>query len=142
MISIKMIKKTTGKGMIRKFEKAYGSFDGLERIVKKDPENMIAYYDLDDWKYFLKHPNEEVEDGKTIFTEDLSIGKIELEILNFIKNKHPKSMRDLAKLMNKDVGNVQRKVKHLEKEGLITLEEGSKNSKIPIVNYDKIEIEI
>ena len=142
MISIKMIRKTTGRGMIEVFEKTYGSFDQLERIVKKDPENMIAYYDLDDWKYFLKHPDEEVEDGKTVFTEDLRIGKIELEILNFIKNNNPKSMRDLAKLMNKDVANVQRKVKNLEKEGLITLKEGSKNSKIPVVNYDKIEIEV
>jgi len=77
MISIKIIKKTTGKGMIQKFEKTYGSLDMLEKIVIKDSENMIAYYDLDDWKYFLKHPTEEVEDGKTIFTEDLHIGKIE-----------------------------------------------------------------
>lgn len=34
MISIKMIKRTAGKGMIQKFE--------------KNPENMIAYYDLND----------------------------------------------------------------------------------------------
>jgi hypothetical protein len=137
-----MIKKTTGKGMIKKFEKMYGSYDKLKRIVKKDTQNMIAYYDLDDWKYFIKHPDEEVEDGKTVFTEDLPIGKIELEILNFIKNNNPKSMRDLAILMDKDVANVQRKVKYLEKEGFINLKEGSKNSKIPIVNYDKIEIEV
>jgi DNA-binding MarR family transcriptional regulator len=142
MITIKMTKKTTGKGMIKYFEKTYGSIERLERIIKRDSENMLAYYDLDDWKYFIEHPNEEVEDGKTIFTEDLNLGKIELELLNFIKNNNPQSIRELAGLIRKDVSNVQRKVKKLEKEGLVRFEEGNKNSKIPIVEYDKIEIAI
>lgn len=51
-------------------------------------------------------------------------------------------MRDLAILINKDVANIQKKIKNLEKEGLIILKEGSKNRKIPVVNYDKIEIEV
>jgi len=69
MIVIQNIKKTTGKVMTEQFKEIYGSIEKLEKIVKEDSENMIAYYDLDDWKYFLKCPDEEVEDSKTIFRE-------------------------------------------------------------------------
>ncbi len=41
--------------------------------------------------------------------------------------------------MNKDLSSLQPKVKRLADEGRISLEEGPKNSKIPIVNY-KIEV--
>jgi len=43
---------------------------------------------------------------------------------------------------SKDVSSVQRKVNKLEKEGLITFEKGLKNSKKPVLNYDKIKIAI
>jgi len=64
MIVIQSIKKTTGKGMIKQFEKTYGTMEKLEKLVKEDSENMIASYDLDEWKYFLKHLDEEIEDVK------------------------------------------------------------------------------
>ena len=46
------------------------------------------------------------------------------------------------KKINKDVSNIQPKVKKLEEEGLIKFEEGIKNSKIPYLTFDEIKLEI
>ena len=46
------------------------------------------------------------------------------------------------KKINKDVSNIQPKVKKLEEEGLIKFEEGIKNSKIPYLIFDEIKLEI
>jgi predicted transcriptional regulator len=62
--------------------------------------------------------------------------------MHSIKNNKPKSVSELAKLVNKKTSTISNKVNLLEKEGLIELKEGSKNRKIPTVNYDKIEIAI
>ncbi|MCL2115570.1 MAG: winged helix-turn-helix transcriptional regulator [Methanobrevibacter sp.] len=142
MIAIRMIKKTNGKAIVEEYEKTYASIENLEKILKINPDDAKAYYDLKDWKYFKKHPDEEVNDGKTIFRDHSSISTLELELMNFIKHDNPKSIKELAELIHKDVTTIQRKINNLEKEGLISLKEGKKNSKIPILNYDKIEIAI
>ena len=142
MIAIRMIKKTNGKKIIENYKKTYGSMENLEKILKIKPDDAKAYYDLDDWKYFKEHPEEEVEEGKTIFRNHSSISTLELELMNFIKQDNPKSIKELAELIHKDVTTIQRKINNLEKEGLIHLKEGNKNSKIPVLNYDKIEIAI
>ena len=63
-------------------------------------------------------------------------------ILNTIKHEKPKSICDLANKINKDVSNIQPKVKKLEENGLIKFETGVKNSKIPYLTYDEIKLEI
>lgn len=142
MIAIRMIKKTNGKNIVKDYENTYGSIMNLEKILKMNPDNPKAYYDLNDWKYFQDHQDEEVNEGKTIFRDHSSISTLELELMNFIKYDNPKSIKELAGLIHKDVTTIQRKINNLEKEGLISLKEGKKNSKIPILNYDKIEIAI
>ena len=142
MIRITLIRKIDGKGLIELFKDRYGSLEDLEKIFKEKKGNMKMKLDLDDWKYFLKNPDEKVEDSETIFVENMSINLIELGLLDIIKNEKPKSMSELAKLTNKDVSFIHRKIKDLEKEGFVKLERGSKNSAIPSVNFDKIEIAI
>ena len=123
-------------------ENTYESIDKLKRVVKRNSKNMKLFSDLDEWKYFLKHPNEKITQTKVHYTDDLNLGKGELELLNLIKNKKPASINELSKMVGKDVSSVQRKVNKLEKEGLISFEKGLKNSKKPVLNYDKIEIAI
>jgi len=84
MIAIRMIKKTDGKTIVEDYEKTYGSIENLEKILKRNPKDAKAHYDLNDWKYFKKHPDEEVNDGKTIFRDHSSISTLELELMNFI----------------------------------------------------------
>ena len=142
MIPVTMIRKIKGKNKIFELENTYGSLKNLKRKFAKDDENMLLYSDLEDWEYFMSHPEEELEEGKTVFIENMNIGQIEFEILKFIKNNQPKSINELAKLTNKEVSAVQKKVKLLEKEGIINFESGSKNRKIPVFNFDKLEIPI
>ena len=142
MIPITTIKVIKGKEKIKELEKRYGSLKNIKRKFKNDNENMLLYSDLEDWKYFLKHPEEELEEGKTIFIEDINISKRDFELIKTIKDNNPNSISELAKLLNKEVSFVQKKVSVLKKEGLLDFKHGSKNRKIPIVNYDKIEIVI
>lgn len=142
MIEIKLIKIITGKELIKNYEKQYGSIEKLEKELKRDNDNMQLFSDLEDWKFFGENPEEEIEDTTTIITDTLTLTNLELELLNFIKNENPQSIRELARMIHEDVSNTQRRISRLVKEGLIELKNGTKNSKIPTLNYDKIEIAI
>ncbi|MGL4669840.1 MAG: MarR family transcriptional regulator, partial [Methanobacteriaceae archaeon] len=119
MIAIRMIKKTIGRNIVDEYIKTYGSIENLKNVIKRDPDNIKTNYDLEEWEYYLKNPEEEVEDGKTIFRDHSSISMLELELMNFIKYENPQSISELAKLIHKDITTVQKKVTKLEKEGLI-----------------------
>ncbi len=139
---ITRVRQITGKELVEEFEKTYGSLKRLENLYERRSENMKLYSDLDDWNYFKEHPDEIIEDAKDVITEKLTLGKLELELLDFIKHDSPKSIRDLAKMINKDISIVHPRVKKLEAEGLIEFIEGPKRRKIPVMNYDKIEIAV
>ncbi|MDR3062607.1 MAG: MarR family transcriptional regulator [Methanobrevibacter sp.] len=142
MIKIRMINITNGKGIIEKYEKQYGNIENLKQVIKSDPENTLTNFDLEEWEYYILHPNEEVKDSKTIYRDYSSISMLEMDLMTFIKHENPKSISELAKLIHKDITTIQKKISNLEKEGFIKLVDGRKNSKIPILNYDKIEIAI
>ena len=72
----------------------------------------------------------------------LNLSEFDLDILNAIKHENPKSIRDLANKIDKDVSNVQPKVHRLANNGFISLKKGRKNSIIPYLNYDTIRLEI
>ena len=68
-----------------------------------------------------------------------------LKILKVIKEKHPSSIYELAKLLNRNLKNVSDDVHYLAELGLIELEKGKSNGRektTPIVGYDKILLEI
>ena len=67
MKKITITRNTNGKGLIKLFKKEYKSIENLEKIFKEKKGNMKMKLDLDDWKYFLKHPDEKVEDSETFF---------------------------------------------------------------------------
>ena len=67
-----------------------------------------------------------------------------LKILKVIKAEHPASIYRLAKILNRNLKNVSDDVHYLADLGLIELEK-TKNGRektTPIVNYDKILLEI
>jgi predicted transcriptional regulator len=68
-----------------------------------------------------------------------------LKILKVIKEKHPASIYELAKLLNRNLKNVSDDVHYLAELGLIELEKGKSNGRektMPVVNYEKILLEI
>ena len=99
--------------------------------------------DLEDWEYFLEHPDEEYTQELIIYDEKPSFSSTDLEILNLVKNEKPQSINELAIMMDKDRGNITKQVNKLKEKGLLILEEGNiNNMKTPVFNYDKIEIAI
>ena len=142
MIKIRLIRELTGKRLIKDFKRKYGSIESLERAFNRDSENVKLHMDLEDWEYYNDNPNEKIKETEIIYADKSKIDTFELELMGFIKNEHPKSVSELAKIAKKDLSSVQKKVQILNDNGLIELKKGNKNSKIPIINYDKIEIAI
>ena len=143
MIKIKLSRTIKGKNLTKEFEEEYGSLKELEETVKTGKGNMKLESDLEDWEYFLENPEEEYTQEITIYDEKPSFSRTDLEILNIVKNEKPKSITDLANMMDKDTGNIRKQVNKLKEKGIIGLEEGKiNNMKTPVFNYDKIEIAI
>lgn len=138
---ISLIKKQQGKEVIEDYQKKYGSIKGVERLYK-ETGNPLFLVDYENWKYFQDNPDEELESTITRVTNKLTLSDMELEILDFIKNENPESIRELARFLNKDIKTVQPKVKELANQGLIEFKKGVKNRKIPYLNYDEINIAI
>ena len=114
-------------------------------LVKKQTghefiRNMKMYVDLENWRYYRDNLDEEIELTESLVTNKLSLSDLDFIILNTIKHEKPRSIRDLANKINKDVSNVQPKVKR--EEGFIKFEAGAKNSKIPYLTFDEIKLEI
>ncbi|MDR3290515.1 MAG: MarR family transcriptional regulator [Methanobrevibacter sp.] len=136
-----LLKKQTGKEFIKEMVKTYGSIIELEKRLKRT-NNMIYYVDLEAWKYHLNHLDEIINRSKTIITDKLKINETDLELLIMIKTEQPESIRELARLINKDISTVQPKVKKLAENGLIELKQGNKNRLVPYLNYDEITVSI
>jgi predicted transcriptional regulator len=137
---ISLIKEETSQEYDKRMVKKYGSIEKLEKTFEKTPKNLL-HVDLVNWQYLKENPEKTIKLEEILIT-DLSIGTSEVELLNIIKNENPKSVRELAKIIEKDPSNIQNKTNQLAKEGLISFKKGLKNSKIPYLNYDKIEIAI
>lgn len=68
-----------------------------------------------------------------------------VKIIKVIKDKHPQSIYELAKLLGRNLKNVADDVHYLSELGLIELEKGKSNGRektMPVVKYDKILLEI
>lgn len=138
---ITLVKKQTGYEYIKEMEETYNSINELEKLFKRT-NNMKMYVDLENWNYYRDNPDEMIEITESLITNKLSLSDLDLTILNTIKHEKPRSIRDLANKINKDVSNIQPKVKKLEEEGFVKFKTGNKNSKIPYLTYDEIKLEI
>lgn len=98
--------------------------------------------DLENWNYFLENPDETIEKGEASVTDKINLSQLDFEVLSAIKCNDIKSIRDLADKMNKDVKTIQPEVHKLSENSLIELIDGDRNSKIPVLNYDEIKLEI
>lgn len=81
---------------------------------------------------------ENLEAMRKVLTEE------RLRILKTIKREHPASIYALAKILKRDVKNTFDDVQFLAEAGLIELKKikDGRNKTTPIVNYDKILLEI
>lgn len=139
---IKFVKELTAEEKIKEFEAKYGSLKKLEEYLKRSRDDPLALVDFEDWKYLAEHPGEKVVEGEIRVTGEPSLTKNELNILNAIKNEHPRSIRELAAKLGKDVKNVYNSVMELRDLGLVEIEKGPKRTLKPRLKYNKIVVEI
>ena len=109
-----------------------------------------------DEKTFHEQNMKDIEEGK-IQKEDLvmcfdslsTLRKVltdkRVNLLRFVKNRKPRSLYELSKLVGKDLKNVQVDAHLLEQFGLITLEkttEGGRTRVRPTTRIKKLDVSI
>ena len=95
----------------------------IKEHKKKQPEYRLSFTNPKDFNKFVKN----------------------MTILLWIRQLKPKSVYDLARLLEKDPSNVAKLVQFFEEYGVIKLKSSKKGKatvKIPIVEYEKIEFDI
>lgn len=72
-----------------------------------------------------------------------SLTPLRLELIQAIAEHAPESMREAARLVDRDVSDVHSDLKHLEVLGVLELEEGGPGGAMqPVVPFDRIEMHI
>ena len=72
-----------------------------------------------------------------------SLTPLRLELIRAIAEEAPESMREAARLVERDVSDVHSDLKQLEVLSILTLEAGGPSGAIqPVVPFDRIEIHI
>jgi predicted transcriptional regulator len=72
-----------------------------------------------------------------------SLTPLRLELIQAIADGNPQSMREAARLVERDVSEVHSDLKHLETLGIIQLEDGGPSGAMqPVVPFDRIEMHI
>ncbi|BBO18899.1 conserved hypothetical protein [Candidatus Brocadia pituitae] len=92
---------------------------------------------------------EEVKKEKAIYFESVkgfrkAITPKRIELLHLIKEKHPKSIQELARIARRDIKSIVTDMSILEELGLIDIKrkkDGRKES-MPVVDYHRINLEI
>ena len=68
-----------------------------------------------------------------------------LSLMRTIRTRHPSSLYDLAKMVNRDFKNVQEDIKILERHGLVRISKeprGKRKVKVPQVLFEEIALKI
>ncbi|WP_135305622.1 HVO_A0114 family putative DNA-binding protein [Haloarcula amylovorans] len=72
-----------------------------------------------------------------------SLTPLRLDLIQTIAEHDPQSMREAARLVDRDVSDVHADLKHLEVLGILDLEEGGPGGAMrPVVPFDRIEMHI
>lgn len=113
------------------------------KIVIKTIENTKR-----EWKEAIKGKKKgSPKDDEIIFTSLEAVARIfskgRMEILRAVIQQQPKSIYDLAKLLDRDFKNVHMDVKLLADIGLLDLKEAgtSRNGLIPLAKFSGIDLD-
>ncbi|MBO8183112.1 MAG: ArsR family transcriptional regulator [Archaeoglobus sp.] len=140
-MQIRFVRRIKAKDMIKEFERKYGSVEKLKRYIERNPDDYTALMDYEDWVHFLENPEIEIEEGEIIVSDISFLTPQKLQILEAVKKYKPKSIRELAEKVGRDIKNVYMDLKELEKAGLVELE-SSGRAKRASLKYNEIVIAI
>ncbi len=140
-MQIRFVRKVKASELVKEFERKYGSLEKLKRYLDKHPDDYVALMDYEDWVHCLKNPDIEIEEGEIIVTDTSFLTPQKLQILEAVKKFKPKSIRELAEKVGREVKNVYLDVKELKKVGLIELKPSGRAKKVEL-KFNQIIIEI
>jgi len=95
------------------------------RHVEPEPQEIVGFTSLEAARNFLTRER--------------------LALLHTIRNRHPGSIYELAKMTGRDLKNVQEDVRILEQHGLVQIAKrprGSRKVKVPRVPFEQIALKI
>lgn len=133
-MKITLRRRISGKVLINDLEGTYGSLKKLEKLYENNLNNLKLYADLDNWKYYQDHLDEELEDGRTI-----SVDKTQLKILEFIINHPAKQFTDIESIMAINKRLLNYKLNNLKENDLIEFNEQS-GRLVLRAKYNQIEV--
>ncbi len=140
-MQVKFVRKVKASELVKEFERKYGSLEKLKRYLEKHPDDYVALMDYEDWIHCLKNPDIEVEEGEIVVTDLSFLTPQKLQILEAVKKFKPKSIKELAEKVGRDVKNVYLDLKELERIGLIELKPHGKAKKVEL-KFNQIVIAI
>jgi predicted transcriptional regulator len=118
---------------------------------------VIGVRSVEQWAGAVKHTlrrgssGQGIKSGEGLYFENAAalrnfFSDRRLELLRAIRRHHPRSIKELATLVNRDFKNVNADVHYLTQLGLVELEtesgSGTKGRKAPRVACDEIELHI
>ena len=94
---------------------------------------QLEAHEVDGSEYVLSLPDEE--------TLERVLRAKNIELIRTTATEEPESVRELARLVDRDIKNVSTALNRLEEIGLVELEDAGR-AKRPTVWYDHVEIDI
>ncbi len=120
-------------------------------VAEKTRDKVIVITDLKSSLKEFARAYERASKGEEVERDTIGVSNLKelqtilspkrLELLKAIREHKPRSIKELAELVKRDVRNVHRDLAILEAVGLVELEKKGKEVK-PIVDYEEIVIRI
>lgn len=97
------------------------------------------------WESAGEKEYNEVKDVEVSFESIKAVKKAltikRIQLLRVIKHKHPKSLRELSRMLRRDIKNVSEDIRILQQVGLVSIEKKGK-SFMPQVRFDEIDLRV
>ena len=118
-------------------------------VAEKTKEKVIVITDLKSSLKEFARAYEKASKGEVVERDTIGVSNLKelqtllspkrLELLKVIKEHKPRSIKELAEMVKRDVRNVHRDLVILEAVGLVELEKRGKEVR-PVVDYEEIVI--
>ena len=144
---IRFERTLTAAQLLDELREKYGGGDELRRRVKRNPRDVLAQQDLEDFEYYSRHPDkmdEKVTQSISLFpTNEAALAVLtpeRLRLLEVLSRKGFSSIRELASFLRRDVHNVHDDLQKFHALDVVQFERGRRNSRIPRLMADTITI--
>ena len=132
---------------MREVQGRFGDLEGLRRYVRGHPRDLATKQDLEDFEFYVDHPemhSETMERAVSLIPitdEALSaFTRQRLALLETLAERKFDSVRQLALHLDRDVHNVYEDLRIFAKLGIVALERGPRNRRIPRLVADSINV--